>query len=164
MKDTQRQTSKKFSRRPNNTKRVQIAFPDQGRTKQSFKDECDINNILSRFNKTGQLPELIKSNPQYGDFSSVNDYQDSLNLVLHAQAQFAALSSRVRERFNNDPARFLEFTSNPKNAQEMIDLGLAQKRSSEGVSSPSSQPAPGSPKQPKKGGPSQPASPEPADA
>lgn len=68
---------------------------------------------------------LIKENPRYGDFSDPVSYQDSLNLVLFAQQQFEALDSRVRERFLNDPARFLEFTNDPKNMDEMIQLGLA---------------------------------------
>lgn len=97
-------------------------------TKQHFKDECDINNILARYEKTGQLPSLIKENPKYGDFSSPLQYQDSLNLVLHAQTQFEALGSRVRERFSNDPQKFLAFMQDPNNIDEMVQLGLAEKR------------------------------------
>lgn len=97
-------------------------------TKQSFSDECDINNILRRYEKTGQLPDRIKENPRYGDFSQPFDYQESLNIVIHAQEQFSLLSARVRERFNNDPQKFLEFTADPENLPEMVELGLAEKR------------------------------------
>lgn len=74
------------------------------------------------------LPSLIKENPKYGDFANPLSYQESLNLVIHAQEQFNSLSSRVRERFANDPQKFLEFTSNPENAEEMVKLGLATVR------------------------------------
>lgn len=105
--------------------RVMVEFPEETMTKQAFKDECDINNILRRFEKTGQLPDLIKQNPQYGDFSNVPEYQQALNTVQHAQEQFAALSSKIRERFANDPAKFLQFATDPANAPEMVRMGLA---------------------------------------
>lgn len=108
--------------------RVQIFFEDPSLTKQSMKDDCDINNILKKFNKTGQLPDLIKTNPKFGDFADTLDYQESLNLVIHAQTQFEALSAAVRKRFHNDPAEFLEFVQDAKNAEEMVSLGLASKR------------------------------------
>ena len=102
-----------------------ICFDDETLTQQHCIAECDINNILKRYQNTGSLPDLIKQNPQYGDFSSISDYQTSLNTVLHAQAQFNALSSEVRDRFHNDPAKFLSFCNNPDNVDEMVKLGLA---------------------------------------
>ena len=38
---------------------VAVQFQTSGlsRTKQSFKNECDVNNILKNYNKTGILPE-----------------------------------------------------------------------------------------------------------
>lgn len=126
-----------------------ITFHEATLTKQSFKDECDINNILKRFERTGQLPELIKQNPQYGEFADAPAYQDALNLVLHAQEQFDALSSKVRERFNNDPTKFLEFASNPQNGEEMVRLGLATKRERSNERDKSTPPA--DPQSPKNG-------------
>lgn len=95
------------------------------KTKQQFKAECDMNNILAKTLKTGQLPDLIKKNPQYGDFSKSLDFQDSMNLVAHANEQFAALPAKVRARFGNDPASFLEFAEDAQNGAEMIKMGLA---------------------------------------
>jgi len=109
-------------------RRVQLVCKDPSRTRQEFLEETNVNTILKKFELTGQLPDLIRSNPQFGDFSDVPDYQDSLNRVLFAQEQFAALSSRVRARFENDPAKFLAFASDPKNLDEMVTLGLATKR------------------------------------
>lgn len=109
-------------------RRVAIATFEPTMAKQSFKDECDINLIVRRAEQTGVLPSLIKENPKFGDFSDPISYQDSLNLVIKAEAQFQNLSSHIRERFNNDPKKFLEFTANPANNHEMVTLGLAQKR------------------------------------
>ena len=100
-------------------------FTGDDKAQQSFKDECDINNIMHRFETTGQLPDLIKQNPQYGDFTEVPSYLDALNTVNLAETQFSALSSKVRAQFDNDPRQFLEFVNNPANQQEMVKMGLA---------------------------------------
>lgn len=96
-------------------------------TKQSEMDACDINNILKQYSPAG-LQQLISENAargQYADLPDEIDYQTSLNTVIAAQASFGTLPAKVRERFLNDPARFLEFLSRPENAQEAVDLGLA---------------------------------------
>jgi len=113
-----------------------LEFRNPSRTKQSFRAESDINNIMRRFEKTGILPDLIKSDPKYGDFSTAPSYQESLHLVMKAHAQFESLSSKIRDRFNNDPERFLNFASDPSNTDEMVRLGLAVARSTPTPSQP----------------------------
>lgn len=98
---------------------------EEKRTKQSFSEDCDINKILERFAKTGQLPEQRQK--QYGDFSSVPDYMTAFNIVQNAHDQFDSLDAKVRARFNNDPSAFLDFATNSENHEEMIKLGLAPK-------------------------------------
>lgn len=98
---------------------------DPGLTDGSQAADADINTIMRRFEKTGQLPAMIQRNAAYGDFSTAPDYQTALNTVLHAQEQFSSLDAHVRKRFGNDPAQFLEFATNPKNAEEMVSMGLA---------------------------------------
>ena len=90
---------------------------------QQFRDECDINVILERFNVTGQLP-LFPLEPQFGDFSGISDYQTALNAVISAQDSFDQLPARVRERFANDPAAFVDFCLDESNRDEMKALGL----------------------------------------
>ena len=109
-------------------RRVRIYCTDGG-AKQAFKDECDINNILRAYQENGKLPSNMKdiSQGKYGDFTSVSDYQTSMNLVLQANEMFAALPAIVRDRFQNDPVR-LAFTNDPKNIDEMVKLGLATPR------------------------------------
>lgn len=109
-------------------KRVAVDFPKgSSMTKKSFAADADINNVMKKFRATGQLPQLMK-NPQYGDFSDVSSYQESLDTVMVAQTQFAALPAHVRERFQNDPSRFLAFVGDEKNLDEMVKLGLADVR------------------------------------
>lgn len=95
-------------------------------TKQSFKDECDINQIVDRFLKTGALPENVAV-PQFGDFDTVNDYQSALAIVMAADEAFMSFPHDFRARFSNDPAQFIEFVHNPANREECIKLGLIEK-------------------------------------
>lgn len=93
-------------------------------TKQHFTDDCNIDKILEKFSRTGQLPD--QKPKQYGDFSNVPDYQTALQTVIKAQDQFYSLDAKVRQKFNNDPEAFLEFASNSENMDEMVKLGLAE--------------------------------------
>ena len=67
-----------------------ITCETESRTKQSFKDECDINNILSKYQKTGIVNHINQSEGQYGDFTSEQDYQKALNTVIQAQDMFSS--------------------------------------------------------------------------
>lgn len=96
-------------------------------TRQSEMDACDIHNILKQFSQQG-FEQLVRDNAargQYADLTSLPDYQEALEIVLKSNEAFAALPSQVRERFQNDPARFVEFLADPANQDEAIRLGLA---------------------------------------
>lgn len=97
----------------------------KSRTLQSDAEAADINNILKRYQRTGLLPEMIKTNPRYGEFADVPSYQEALNIVKLAHEQFDNLDAHVRARFQNSPEEFLAFTSNSDNLKEMVELGLA---------------------------------------
>lgn len=97
---------------------------DRGVTKQSDLKDCDINSIFKRYEKTGQLPDLIAKNGSYGDFSAVPDYQEAVNIVRLAESQFLALDADLRNRFENDPAKFLAFATDEKNMDELEKMGL----------------------------------------
>lgn len=95
------------------------------RTQQQFKDECDINVILERFGVTGQLP-LNAMQPLTGDFVNVEgDYQMALEAVRAADENFMRLPSKIREQFNNEPQRFVDFCVNPANIEAVREMGLA---------------------------------------
>jgi phage internal scaffolding protein len=110
------------------------SFPEkEGLTQQEFKDECDINVIMDKYKTTGALPNMIASDPQYGDFSDPMDYQAAMNVVAVANEQFANLEAHIRARFDNDPQKFLDFATNHENAEEMAKMGLMKKEAVERV-------------------------------
>ncbi|AXH73641.1 MAG: internal scaffolding protein [Microviridae sp.] len=96
---------------------------DEVRTKQSFKDECDINVLMRRYEVSGVLPVGVGVGT-YGDYSEAPDFMEAQNVIVRANAQFASLSARVRDRFGNDPAKFLEFVAEESNYDEAVKLGL----------------------------------------
>lgn len=96
-----------------------------GRTKQEFKDECDINQILKQWIKTGQAPYMATP-AEYGDFSVVTDFRESIELVTKTKQQFAALPSHLRDRFGNSPNQMLSFLEDNENMEEAIKLGIVQ--------------------------------------
>lgn len=105
-------------------RRVTTPVGARSRTHQSFKDECDVNNIMARYAKTGVLDHVRRSAPVYGDFVEVADYHTALNVMIEAQDMFDALPAKVRRRFNNDPAELMEFVHDPENSDEAHKLGL----------------------------------------
>lgn len=107
--------------------RSQISFENSpSLAKQSMAKECDINNIISKFAKTGILDHLNENNKTYGDFLNMPDYHTAQNQVLLAQQMFNELPAEIRSRFNNDPATFLNFAQDEENHPEMVKMGLLE--------------------------------------
>jgi phage internal scaffolding protein len=106
------------------SKQLRVSFETSGLslTKQSFKQECDVNNILKNYNKTGVMPENF--NPgEYRDLDGT-DYQEYMQTVASANSMFEELPSALRKRFKNDPAQLLSFVHDDKNVAEALKLGL----------------------------------------
>ena len=105
-------------------KRVTADCTKGDRTHQSFKDECDINQVMKRYRLSGTVPQH-QIPPDYTDYSNLGDYQDALNLVAQAQSMFEDLPFELRKRFNHTAQNMLEFCSDPDNQAEAIRLGIA---------------------------------------
>jgi phage internal scaffolding protein len=103
-----------------------LACEEPTLAQQHYKDECDINTILERFNVTGLLPQSPIS-PNYGDFSGITDYHSALNKVMNAMEEFDNLPAQIRARFENEPAQLIEFLQDEKNRPEAENLGLVER-------------------------------------
>lgn len=106
--------------------RGDIHFGDEpSLTKQCFAAECDFNNIMERYVRTGTLPENVRGPGIYADVADLPSYQEAQQLIINARNAFYSLGSNVRDYFMNDPARFLDFMSNLDANKDMaIKLGL----------------------------------------
>ncbi len=98
----------------------------KGRTRQSERDKCNINTIMAKYEKTGILP-IANRETFFADVTQVTDYRGALENVRIAQQAFRQLPATIRTRFDNDPALFLDFTADPENRDEMIEMGLIEK-------------------------------------
>ncbi len=119
-----------------------LVCPPPGRTKQSMSQECDINFIMNRWKRTGELPPDQVHPPTYGDFSNVGDYMQAQNSILEADRAFEALPSWVRERFQNSPHELISFLEDPNNQDEAEKLGLTNPPASEPQETPDPNPDP----------------------
>lgn len=108
-----------------------ITFDKPSLTQQYFRDDCDINKIIERFTRTGLMPQYPGEEMQYGDYTSSVDYHEAMTIVAQAREQFEALPSAVRDKFDNDPAKMLDFVSKQENIEESVKLGLLNKQALE---------------------------------
>ena len=97
----------------------------ESRTQQHFAKEADIKTIIKKHDRTGIISHVARGVAQYGDYSEVNEFREALDMVNSANASFMELPSEVRAYFHNDAGEFFEFATDPKNADKMVDLGLA---------------------------------------
>lgn len=99
----------------------------KSRTRQEFSAECDINYIVARVG-AGVVP-LVPPEEGYVDLSQCpSDYQECLDKIHAADASFASLPSKIRDRFSNSPSRLLEFLLDEGNRAEAERLGLVKAR------------------------------------
>ena len=94
-------------------------------TNQADKDGSDINKIMARFEKTGVLVfDGVSRQPSYGDFSAIGDYHSMLTAIKRADLMFAQLPVTVRNRFDNDPQKLIDWLGDQSNVEEAVKLGL----------------------------------------
>lgn len=100
---------------------------DDGRTKQSFADETDINKILAKYQVTGSISHLSKFKGTYGEFEEFDFHESQLRLAKGTEI-FEALPSEVRREFDQDPGKFFAFVNNVDNKEDLERLlpGIAK--------------------------------------
>ncbi|QCQ85105.1 internal scaffolding protein [Blackfly microvirus SF02] len=116
------QTRFKSAYSPKN--QIKLEFPIQSPyTRQEYKQECDINHIMAQYEHTGLLPHINEAAPQYMDCTG-QDFRQHMDYIAGAFSLFEELPSRIRDKFGNDPAEFLDFCSHDKNRPELAEMGL----------------------------------------
>jgi hypothetical protein len=95
-----------------------------GITEQHHTESCDINKILQTFMQTGIMPPTT-INPQYGDLSDKSlQFNEAMLQIANAKSLFEELPDNIRERFDNEPYKFLQFAEQESNHDAMVEMGL----------------------------------------
>lgn len=128
----------------NTSSRRRFYSPSGGNlvTKQAHKAECDINNILSQFKKTGIINHISNQPPVYAELPDSLDYQASMNSLIAADTAFSNLPSVVRRFFDNSPSKLLEALADPAMTDKLTELGILNpKPTPQPPGNPGNQPA-----------------------
>lgn len=115
---------------------------DKTLAQQQFKDQCDINLLMARYLESGELPQVTEG-LTYGNFEGIFDFQSAMNAVRTAEGLFSQFPARIKNRFDNDPQKMLDFLAQDENRDEAEFLGLLKKEM------PNETPISGSPDQTK---------------
>lgn len=115
IKDTEREKVSRF---------VEVKDFGPSMTSQAPAEDVDINKIVARIQK-GQTVLASNGEPFYGDVSDITGLQDALIKVQEANDLFMQYPAELREKFDNDPVKMVEFLENPENLDKAIEMGLA---------------------------------------
>jgi len=95
----------------------------EGLTEQSHKDQCDINQILADYTRTGFMRHAKENKGRYDDVSAV-DFQKSMETVANVKSLFENLPSEIRKEFGQNPSNFLNYVQDPSNGSELAARGI----------------------------------------
>lgn len=96
--------------------------PEPGRTKQAFKDDCDINKIMGRYRKTGKVPQSMRPK-RYGE-QKIDGFTEMHNKIASVKTMFEELPPETKALFE-DQNDFIEALSNPDREDELVEAGVA---------------------------------------
>lgn len=107
--------------------RKQVKRYEDGLTKQSFKDETDIQKIMARADKAGTISHLQKFQGVYADYSDVDFFQMTQQLTKGREV-FDALPAELRQEFGQSPQKFFAYVNDPANKDDLHNKlpGLAK--------------------------------------
>ena len=98
---------------------------------------------MARYIKTGVIDHVAKYQPQYTQNSEA-DYHQSMNIIREADEMFLDLPSQVRQKFENDPAKFLDYVNDPENHEKLHEIGLTNQSKVSPISENTPTPLPNS--------------------
>lgn len=95
-------------------------------TVQAPKDEVDINKIMARVAKGQMIGGL--ENGRFMDVSEYDGLEEAIIKVQKAKEEFLSLPVEIRDRFENDPVKLIDFLSDESNRAEAEELGLVNRQ------------------------------------
>ena len=100
---------KKIEVRDNGTKRVSTINSLPSKTDPSYKEDCDANEIMRRFKRTGMVTHLAKIKGKFADVSDVPDLLEGMERIEEAKDLFLNIPAKIRKKFDNDVSKFYQY-------------------------------------------------------
>ena len=95
-------------RRIHEVEPVRVSFSEPPKTRQSFKDECDVNRIVDTYARTGMVNHVPRVAPQYGDNPEQTLFEAAcVQAEIRSSEEDAALNpspEALRAPESDDPA------------------------------------------------------------
>lgn len=108
--------------------KFKVPEKEKKRVKQEFRDEVNINTIMKRARNGMPLVDPTQVNYKrvatFDDVSNVDGFQQVQDKLIEGKRMFTQLPSEIRAEFDNNPAKFLDFMSNPDNEEVAREMGL----------------------------------------
>ena len=137
--------------------RVTVSFDDEKMlTRQAFAEETNVNQIMAKYQATGQITHINHHPGMYGDFSKINSLQEAMNQIDAARDIFLNMPAEVRQQFGQDLSKFIEF-SQTASAEQLLEKGIIVEEPQQRVMAQTSEAVPPAEK-PKEAPPEQPPS------
>lgn len=119
--------------------RLRVVQDDWGESPvvQADRDKADLNVVVQQWLRGEYVPPV--TDPQFGDVTQFESYQEVLNHVVSVRQTFESLPAWLRAEFHNSEVEFVEYMSDPSTLEERVELGLTVLESppeGEGGSSP----------------------------
>lgn len=119
-------------RKPMDTSIKVTSDPEgESMTHQSFREETDINKIMDRFQRTGQLPPAKYKEPQYLDVSSLNaplnDVINQTERTLTTTREFINENEKTKKKAAEKAARDAADAASKQTQGATPETGAPQK-------------------------------------
>ena len=103
--------------------KVSTITGQKNNVEQAYKDQLDVNKLLEPAMKKGLLRHVTKFEGEYDDIPA-GDFQEAQFIVAKGKSMFEQLPFQIRDKFEGDPAKFMQFVQDPKNQQWLKDNGI----------------------------------------
>lgn len=117
-------------RGPYHRMRVPAETGEESLTHQSFRDMCDINNIVRRHAAGEMVTHVNKRPPQFMDVTPM-DFREAMELTTAIRQEFDSLPAELRNQYENNPELYLAEQLQASAAVENETTAQQQKPSSD---------------------------------
>lgn len=102
---------------------IKVLTKTSGKSNVEQHHRTEIKKMVERAEREGLFRASTRFEGEMDDFPAY-DFMEAQFHMARANSMFESLPSQVRQKFDNNPAAFMQFANNPDNAQEMVNMGL----------------------------------------